>query len=51
VEIEGAKYQIAKILTPAQLKHARREFSQRAKGIGAGENITQLFADSLNITR
>lgn len=49
LNICGAKIVLKKQITPAQLKRARRDFSARAKTIGDDVNVTQLFADSLDV--
>ncbi|KAH0791326.1 protein KTI12 [Histomonas meleagridis] len=45
----GAKFVLKKQLNSGQLKRARRDFAARAKTISDASNITQLFADSLEV--
>lgn len=47
VAVCGVKVVLRRQVTPAELKRARRDFSARAKTIGDGVNVAQLFADSL----
>ena len=45
----GAKFVLKKQINSGQLKRARRDFAARAKTISDASNITQLFADSLEV--
>jgi protein KTI12 len=49
ITVCGAKFVLKRALNSGQLKRAKREFADRAKSIGDGANIAQLFADSLSV--
>lgn len=49
LEICGAKVTIRRIFNDGQLRRARREFGNRAKGLTEEQGIVQLFADGLEL--
>ena len=49
IEIQGAKMILKKQYNTGQLKRAKREFTTRAKAMPSDANITQIFADLLEV--